>query len=552
MRHRLHRAFLASCLAATLGGCGHHHPARQGGLPLDLEEMSFRANLRVLASDDSEGRRPGTPGGQKSVEFLTAQLRKFGLKPGNGESYVQQVPLVEIRAEADPTLSIGGGRGALLPLRQGADMVLWTPRPAPAAALAQSDLVFVGYGIVAHEYHWDDYAGVDVRGKTVLVLLGDPGYGSRDPGVFKGLSLSAYGRWSYKIEEAERHGAAGVLLIHDPGTLGFGWNAVRNTWMGAHLELASTAAQTDLPAIEGWLTGGAGRALFSQAALDYGALVAAAARPGFKAIGMGLTVSGEVHAEVRRFDSPNVIAVVPGAGHKHEYVLYCAHWDGLGRDPSGAVLNGAVEDASGVGALLVLAQSFAHMRPTPDRSIAFVAFTAGEPGLLGSRYYVENPVIPLDQTAAAIDLDALRIGGRTRDVVILGAGNSELEEQVRASALLQGREIRPEPHPEQGLYYSSDDINFARHGVPALYVKSGIDDAARGPQYGLTQWDEYMAQRYRQAGDKYSEDWNVAGAVEDLVLFRQVGERLASMRRFPRWYPDSEFSASRSRAAGDD
>jgi Zn-dependent M28 family amino/carboxypeptidase len=550
MQHRLHWAFCAGCLAATLAGCGH--APRQAGPPLDLEEMRFRSNLRALTADDLDGRRPGTPGGQKTVDYLTAQFRKYGLKPGNGDNYVQQVPLVEIRVQADAALSISGGRGALLPLRQGTDVVLWTPRTTPSAALAQSDLVFVGYGIAAPEYHWDDYAGIDVRGKTVLILLGDPGYGSRNPGVFKGLALSAYGRWSYKIEEAGRHGAAGVLLIHDPGTLGFGWNAVRNTWMGGHLELASAAAQPDSPAIEGWLTGTAGRALFAQATLDYGALVAAAARPGFKALNMGLKVSGEMRTEVRRFDSPNVIAVAPGGGHRHEYVLYCAHWDGLGRDPSGAVLSGAVADASGVAGLLLLAQSFGHTRSPPDRSIAFVVFTAGEPELLGSRYYVENPVIPLDQTAGAIDLDALRVGGRTRDVVILGSGNSELEESVRTSALLQGREVRAEPHPEQGLYYSSDDINFARHGVPALYVKAGIDDAARGPQYGMTQWDDYMAQRYRQAGDKYSEDWDIAGAIEDVALYRQLGDRLAATRRFPRWYPDSEFSADHSRAAGGD
>ena len=233
-------------------------------------------------------------------------------------------------------------------------------------------------------------------------------------------------------------------------------------------------------------------------------------------------------------------------------MLYCAHWDGLGRDPSGAILNGAVEDASGVAGLLVLAQSFAHMRPAPDRSIAFVAFTAGEPELLGSRYYVENPVIPLDQTAGAIDLDALRVGGRTRDVVIFGAGNSELEESVRASALLQGREVRPEPHPEQGFYYSSDDINLPSTGCPRCTSRRASTMRRGDRNTGLTQWDEYMAQRYRQAGDKYSEDWDVGGAIEDLMLYRQLGEHLASTRRFPRWYPDSEFSADRSRAAGGD
>jgi Zn-dependent M28 family amino/carboxypeptidase len=511
--------------------------------------MSYRAQLRALTSDELEGRRPGTPGGEKTVEYLTAQFRKLGLKPGNGESYVQQVPLVEIRAGADSTLSVAGGRGALLPLRYGTDMVLWTPRAAPAAALAHSDLVFAGYGIVAPEYRWDDYAGVDVRGKTVLMLVGDPGYATKDPGIFKGLSLSAYGRWSYKLEEAARHGAAGVLLIHDPGPLGFGWNAVKNTWMGAHLELASAAAETSQPAVEGWLSGEAARSLFAQGALDYNAVLAACARPGFKALSMGLNVSAEVHAAVRRFDSPNVVAVLPGSGHRREYVVYGAHWDGLGRDPSGGILGGAVDNASGVAGLVVLAQSFAHTRPPPDRSIAFIAFTAAEPDLLGSRYYVENPVIPLDQIAGVINLDALHVGGRTRDVVIFDAGNSELEDLVHAAALLGGREVRPEPHPEQGLYYSSDEINFARHGVPSLYVKAGVDDAARGPQYGAAQWDDYMAHRYRQAGDKYSEDWNVAGAIEDLALYRQVGERLASMRRFPRWYPNSEFSANHVRGA---
>jgi Zn-dependent M28 family amino/carboxypeptidase len=550
MRYRLLYAVCASCLAATLAGCGPHSP--RNGPPLDFEEMRFRANLRALTADELEGRRPGTAGAQKTVDYLTAQFRKFGLKPGNGDNYVQQVPLVETRLDSDPTLSIDGGRGALLPLRQGADMVLWTPRTTPTAALAHSDLVFVGYGIVAREYHWDDYAGVDVRGKTVLILLGDPGYGSRSPGVFKGLTLSAYGGWSYKIEEAERHGAAGVLLIHDPGTLGFPWYVVRNTWMGGHLELASAAAPADKPAIEGWLTGAAGLALFSQATLDYGAVIAAAAHPGFKAVNMGLKVSGELHTQVRRFDSPNVVAVVPGSGHRKEYVVYCAHWDALGRDPSGALLSGAVEDASGVAGLLMLAQSFGHSRPPPDRSVAFIAFTAGEQNLLGSRYYVDNPVIPLDQTAGVIDLDGLRVGGRTRDVVILGSGNSELEDSVRGSALLQGREVRPEPHPEQGLYYSSDDINFARHGVPALYVKAGIDDSARGPQFGMAQWDEYRAQRYRQTGDKYSEDGDVEGAIEDLALYRQVGDRLAQTRRFPRWFPDSEFSVEHERAASAD
>jgi Zn-dependent M28 family amino/carboxypeptidase len=545
------RALALSCLAAALAAaCGSPH--HRGPPPSsDIDEPRYREDVRTLASDEFEGRKPGTGGEDKALAFITAQFHRAGLKPASGESYAQAVPLVEIRPGADATLALHGGRGALLPLGYGSDEILWSPRAAPTAALAQSDLLFVGYGIVAPEYHWNDYAGANVHGKTVLVLLGDPGYGSRNPGVFKGLSMSAYGSWSYKIEEATRQGAAGVLLLFDPGLLGFGWAAVRDTWMGARLESPAVADGANTPAIEAWLTGEAGRGLFAQAGLDFNALESAAARPGFKAVATGLKVDAEVHNTVRRFNSSNLIGVVPGSGggRRHEYVVYITHWDGLGRDASGAVLSGAEDNASGVAGLLVLAQSFARTRPPPERSVAFIAFTGGEAGLIGSRYYVENPVIPLDQMAGVIDVDDLHVGGPTRDAVIYGSGNSELEDMARAAALLQGRDVRPEPHPEQGLYYRSDQINFALHGVPALDLKAGIDDSARGPQYGLGQLDDYMAHRFRQPGDKYSEDWKVGGALEDLRLYYQVGNRLAATRRFPRWYPDSEFSAGHIRAA---
>jgi len=283
--------------------------------------------------------------------------------------------------------------------------------------------------------------------------------------------------------------------------------------------------------------------------MDYDALTRSSSHAGFKALAMGLKVDAGINNSVRRFTSFNVIALLPGTQRKREYVVYGAHWDGLGRDASGAVYNGAVDNASGVAGLLMLAQSFSRTHPAPDRSVVFIAFTAAEPGLLGSRYYVENPVFSLSDTAGELNLDGLHVGGRTRDVMILGAGNSELEDYVRGIALLQGREMRPEPHPEQGLFYGSDQLNFALHGVPALDVKGGVDDAARGPQWGQAQMDDYMARRYRQPSDKYSEDWNVAGAVEDLELYLAVGERVANTRRFPRWYPSSEFSSSRSREA---
>jgi Zn-dependent M28 family amino/carboxypeptidase len=544
MRERGLPLLWAGCLSAALGGCTSPHKAPPPSTEID--DTGFRNAVRVLASEDFEGRKPGTRGEEKTVTFLTAQFRKLGLKPGNGDAYVQQVPLVEILAGADAKLAIGRPAGAQ-PLRYGNDMVIWTKRVVPAVQLLQSELVFAGYGIVAPEYNWNDYAGTDVHGKTVLVLVGDPGYGSKDPAVFRGNALSYYGRWAYKVEEAARQGAAGVLLIYDAGPLGFGWNVVASTWMGPQLELAAPDQNASRAAVEGWLSNEAGRALLQQAGLDYDALIGSAARPGFKAVPMGLKVDAEIRNSIRSFNSANVIALLPGGERKREYVVYSAHWDSLGRDSKGAIYSGAVDNATGVAGLLMLAQSFSRMHPSPDRSIVFIAFTAEEPGLLGSRYYVDNPIFPLGETAGAINLDGLHIGGRTRDLMVFGAGNSELEDFARSAALLQGRETHPATHPEQGLYYASDQLNFALRGVPALYVKAGIDDGARGPVWGQAQIDDYMAHRYRQPGDKYSEDWDVAGAVEDLELYRAVGERLADTRRFPRWYPSSEFSSSRSR-----
>jgi Zn-dependent M28 family amino/carboxypeptidase len=318
-----------------------------------------------------------------------------------------------------------------------------------------------------------------------------------------------------------------------------------NSWTAPQLELATDDSRAGRAAIEGWLTGESGRALFAAAGLDYEALTHAAGHPGFKATPMDLQVDAQIDNSVRRFDSDNVIALLPGGERKREYVLYSAHWDGLGRDAAGAVLAGAQDDAAGAAGLIALAQSFSRTRPPPQRSIVFIAFTGGEAGRLGSRYYVEHPVYPLEHTSAVINLDRLQVGGRTRDVVVLGAGNSEVEEYARGVALLQGREVHPDSRPALGRYYESDQLSFALHGVPALYVKAGTDDAARGPRWGEAQLDDYLAHRYRQPGDKYSEDWDLGAAVEDLELYRGVGERLADTRRFPRWLPNSEFSANR-------
>jgi Zn-dependent M28 family amino/carboxypeptidase len=542
---RIRAVWIGGALGLLAACAGHKIPPPS----TDIDETGFRDDVRVLASDEFEGRKPGTPGEEKTLAFVVDQFRKLGLKPGNGDSYLQQVPLVEILAGSDAALSVSG-RGAVKPLVYAKDMVIWTKRAMPEASLQRSELVFAGYGIVAPEYEWNDYAQIDVHGKTVVVMVNDPGYGSKDPRVFKGNAETYYGRWTYKLEEAARQGAAGVLLIHDAGAAGYGWNVVVNGRTGPQLALAAPDGNAGGPAIEGWISAEAARALFAQAGLDFTGLTTAAARPGFKAVAMGLQADAALHNTVRRFTSANVAAVLPGASRKREYVIYTAHWDHLGRQPAqagGAIFNGAVDNASGVAGLLMLAQSFARTKPVADRSIAFIAFTGEEAGLLGSAYYVDNPLVPLRETAGVLNLDVMHIGGPTRDVMVFGYGNSELEEFLLEGALLQGREIHPDPNPEQGFYFRSDQFSFAKAGVPALYAKAGLDDSARGPVWGQAQLDDYFAHRYHQPGDKYSPSWDVRGTLDDLRLYYDVGNRLAHSRRFPRWYPNSEFRVSRHR-----
>jgi Zn-dependent M28 family amino/carboxypeptidase len=537
----------AGLLLSACAGSGH----KLAPPSTDIDETLFRNQVRVLASDDFEGRKPGSPGEEKTVSYLVEQFRKLGLKSGNGDSYLQQVPMVEILAGADASLSIAGHNGPRT-LAYGKDVVIWTKRALPQTELKASELVFVGYGIVAPEYAWNDYADADVHGKTVVVLANDPGYATKDPKVFKGGAMTYYGRWAYKLEEAARQGAAGVLIIHDGDAVGYGWNVIQSTWTGAQLDLATEDGNAGRAAIEGWLQKDAARAVFAAAGLDFAASVAAAGHAGFKAIPTGLKVDAVLHNSVRRFASANVIALLPGGNRRREYVVYTAHWDHLGRDlerPGHNIFNGAVDNASGVAGLLTLAQSFIRTHPVADRSIVFLALTGAESGLLGSEYYVENPVFPLRETAAVLNLDTLYSGGPARDLTVFGSGNTDLEEYARAVALLQGRELTAEPTPEQGLYFGSDNFSFARASVPALYAKRGLDDTARGPVWGRAQRDDYMAHRYRQTSDQYSPDWDVRGALDDLRLYYEVGNRVARTRRFPRWYPNSEYRVSRDRRA---
>jgi Zn-dependent M28 family amino/carboxypeptidase len=551
---KVRRLLLILTLAGLLPGCNPH--PKEPPPTTDIDDTAYGDLVRVLASDDFQGRKPGTPGEDKTVNYLIENFHKLGLKPGNDKSYVQSVPLVQITASADATLTVSGAGGSRN-LVFGKDMVIWTKRAVPEISVAHSDMIFVGYGIVAPEYSWNDYANLDVHGKTVVVLANDPGYASKDPTVFKGNAMTEYGRDAYKAEEAARQGAQGVLLIHDAAVTGYGWNALQATWSGAQFELQAADANAGRAAIEGWLQNDAARALFRDAGIDFARTVVAAAHPGFKAVPLSLRADATLHNAIRAFNSQNVLAIWPGR-KSHEYVLYTAHWDSLGVDaaqPGHNIFNGAVNNATGIAGLLALAQSFKRtIDPKPERSIAFLATTAAQPDLLGSQYYVENPILPLRQTLAVINIDMLINGGRSRDVSILGFGNSDLDDAARAEALLQGREAHPDPNPQFGLYFRSDSFSFAHRGVPVLYLQAGIDNAARGPVWGKAQIEDYFARRFRQPSDQYAADWDVGGPVVDLMLDYRLGIRIASSRRFPRWYPNSEFRGSRHRAnpASDD
>ena len=545
---------IAGIFALTLGllaACSIKPPTPPPST--DIDETLYRDAVRILASDDFEGRRPGTPGGDKTAAFLADRFRRAGLKPGNGSgknaSFLQVVPMVEITLAAGARLSVSGQAGTHT-LNVGHDAVLWSKLRTPEVQLQGSDLVFVGYGTVAPEYSWNDYDGIDVHGKTVVILAGDPGVGGNDPTVFRGNSLSVYGRWDYKVQEAARQGAAAVLLVHDAKVLGFGWETVLSLWGAAQFELAAPDAHASHPAIEAWIQLDAARRLFADAGLDFASLSAAAAHAGFKAVPMRTKLDAALSNTLRPFDSQNVVAVLNGGKHRDEYVLYTAHWDsrGMDRGPgSSAIYPGAVDNASGAAGLIALAQSFVRTKPAPDRSIVFLATTAGYPAMLGSAYYAENALFPLRRTAAVIDVDGLLPGGHSRDLAIFGSGNTDMEETARAVALLQGRETHGDPFPELGIYFRSDSYVFARHGVPALLAQSGTDDAARGPAYGKARREDFLAHRDHLPTDRYADDWNVVGALDDLTLYYEVGNRVARARRFPRWSPNSEFRGSHHR-----
>jgi Zn-dependent M28 family amino/carboxypeptidase len=510
----------------------------------------FEKHLAAVASDEFEGRKPATAGERRTLDYLVSEFSRLGLRPGVGGGYLQPVQLVEITAGSDAALAFDTPAGDRR-LAYGADAVIWTKRVQREVSIERSPLVFVGYGVVAPEYGWNDYAGVDMRGKTAVILVNDPGFATDDPDLFRGRALTYYGRWIYKFEEAARQGAAGAIIVHETEAASYPWDVVVNGGVGPRLDMASADGNAGRAAIEGWMTRDAARQLFAAMGQDFEALRLAANRRGFRPVPLPGTATASLRNSIRESLSSNVVGYIRGTRRPDEYVVYCAHWDHLGRaiGRSGdTIFNGAEDNGTGLAGLLALADAFQRAKARPERSVVFLSVTAEEAGLVGSAKYVEDPPFPLAKTVGVINMDTMHFGGPRCDIRVVGYGQSQLQEYLADAAAAAGRVIRPEPTPEKGFFYRSDQFNFARKGVPSLYTKLGIDDVEHGAGWGQRQEDEYYAVRYHKPSDEYRPGVDLRGTLDDLQLLYAVGVRLARERTFPNWYPDSEFRAIRDRS----
>ncbi|WP_419934880.1 M28 family metallopeptidase [Candidatus Palauibacter sp.] len=512
-----------------------------------IDDAGLREHIAVLASDEFEGRAPVSRGEELTIAYLAEAFGAAGLEPGNDGEWLQPVPLVSITADPAMRLAISGDDGEAA-LEYGTEMMAWTKRVIDRSGLADSELVFVGYGIVAPEYGWDDYAEVDVTGKTVVMLVNDPGYATGDPAHFNGRAMTYYGRWTYKFEEAGRQGAAGALIIHETDAAGYPWEVVASSWSGPQFGLVAEDANLSRPAVEGWLTLDAAAALFERAGLDLATLGVRAAREDFEAMSLGLAASLEIRNTIEHSTSHNVVGRLAGADRPGEAIVYMAHWDHLGKDETlegDEIYNGALDNATGVAGLIEIAAAFGGLERPPARTVLFLAVTAEEQGLLGSDHYGEYPVHPLDRTVAAINMDGLNTVGPMNDITVVGLGNSDLDGYLEAVVSAAGRVIRADPEPEKGFFYRSDHFNFAKRGVPALYTDSGIDHVERGETYGRRMREAYTAERYHKPTDEYDPSWDLDGAVDDLRLLFEVGYRLAHGAEWPNWRDGNEFRAAR-------
>ncbi len=508
----------------------------------------------TLASDEFEGRAPGTPGEEKTVALLTARFQELGLAPGNPDgSYVQAVDLVGFTAQPTASFAVGSRR---IGLRFPDDYVAVSRRTVPEVNVVNSDMVFVGYGVVAPEYGWDDFKGVDVRGKTVVMLINDPAVpdpadASRlDSTMFRGPAMTYYGRWTYKYESATERGAAAAIVVHETGPAGYPYEVVRGSWGRENVDIRRPDGNAGRVAVESWITLDKAKELFAAAGMDFDVLKDAARRRDFQPVALNAKATFRIRNTLRDISSKNVVAKLEGSDPalRDQLVVYTAHWDHLGRDTTAAgdqIFNGALDNATGTAGVLELAEAFTRLSTPPRRSVLFLAVTAEEKGLLGAKYYAANPLYPLAKTVANINLDGLNQWGETRDLVVVGYGNTTLEDVLAEAAAERGRVLAPDPEPEKGFFYRSDHFEFAKMGVPALYTDNGVEFIGKPEGYGKQKREEYTANDYHKPSDEVKPDWDLAGAVADLRLLFAVGYRVAQLDTWPEWKPGTEFKAIR-------
>ena len=539
---------LSSIALFILLACGQHDEHRDSNALLN--EDSLAKDISTLASDDFEGRKPFTEGETKTINYLKQRFIDIGAEPGNGNSYFQEVPMVDIATHPDSAMQVVSPKGNFT-LKGFDDYVIWTEKTDSVITLNNNELVFAGYGVVAPEYNWNDYAGLNVKGKIVLVMVNDPGYGV-DSTLFKGDTMTYYGRWTYKFEEAARQGAKGCLIIHNTKAASYPFSVVQNNWNNSKLRLDDRNNPSNYCSVVGWVQEETAKKLFTAASVDTAVMKKANER-NFKGMPLHLSLSTKVKVTTTYNKTHNIIAKITGTKHPDEYIIYTAHWDHLGigkpNDKGDSIYNGAVDNASGTAALLQLAKAFKNGPTKPERTIVFLSVTAEEQGLWGSAYYATNPIYPLDKTLADINTDGLNKIGKTKDVIVVGRGQSDLEDILAEEAKKQGRVIAFESNPASGSYYRSDHFNFAKVGVPALYAGSGVEVIGKEQGYGKKLKDEYGTNDYHRPSDEFDrKKWVLDGAIQDIELLYALGLRLAATSKWPQWKNGSEFKSIREKS----
>jgi len=538
---------LAACSSGETASRSADTPEVPAAAVAVLDTATLMTHIRALSDDSMLGRAPGGLGEDRTVAYLEAQFKALGLAPGNPDgTYIQNVPLVAITA--DPTMMLTvRDKGVVNRLKYRDDFVAWTRHVSPSVAIDNAELVFVGYGIEAPEYSWDDFKGQDLSGKILVMLVNDPQLA--DTTQFRGKAMTYYGRWTYKFEQGMKHRAAGVLLVHETGPAGYPWPVVQGMG-GEKFDLATPDSNRTRAPMEGWIHLDRARALLQLAGQNFDSLKVRATTREFTPVPLGLTASIKIENTIRSVSSRNVVARLVGsdAAHAGEHVVYTAHWDHFGVSTpvdGDSIYNGALDNASGTAALLLLAKAFKAMPVAPKRSILFLAVTAEEQGLLGSQYYSVMPLYPLATTLANINIDGLNTEGATKDLVVVGMGASELEDYAHTAAAEQGRILKPDPESEKGFYYRSDHFNFAKQGVPAFYADAGVDVIGKPADFAMTMRAKYTNEDYHKPSDEIKPDWNLTGSLDDIRLYLTIGYRVAQAEKYPEWRVGNEFRATR-------